>query len=172
MLFADLYFISTIVASTNQIGFHHRTPKAALKRCFDMSGGKWILSGHYIDMAVAYSRGVARIESKGRQKSRIRGSSGLRVRLALEERTLGGVWGHAPPETFWISDRCWCNLGVKYSAVYMAAAPAAPCRSSCVLNYAISGQEISKFCTRPSIITLTAFLPVAGPADQRVDQLS
>ena len=53
----------------------------------------------------------------------------------------------------------------------MAAAPVAPCRSSAVLNYAISGQEISKFCTRiyarPSIITLTA---VAGPADPRVDR--
>ena len=35
-------------------------------------------------------RGVARIESKGRQKSPIRGSSGSRVRPALEERTLGG----------------------------------------------------------------------------------
>ena len=40
------------------------------------------------------------IESKGRHKSPIRGSSGLRVRPALEERTLGGSGGMPPQKHF------------------------------------------------------------------------
>ena len=48
------------------------------------------------------TRGVARIECKWRQKCRMMGSSGSRARARRAH--IRGVLGHAPPETFWISD--------------------------------------------------------------------
>ena len=85
-----------------------------------------------------------------------------------------GVWGHAPPETFWISDLLRSLLvqsgGEILRRIYgrrtCCAMPLKCMAWRTELCYFRSGS------TRPSIITLTAFLPVAGPADPHVDQLS
>ena len=54
---------------------------------------------------VTHTRGVARIESKGRQKE-ISDQGFLRLARKARARRAHprGVWGQAPPETFWISD--------------------------------------------------------------------
>ena len=66
----------------------------------EMCGGFLVRTvKHCYANAIRY-RGVARVESKGRQKSRMMGSSGSRVKPALEESTLGGSGGMPPQKPF------------------------------------------------------------------------
>ena len=71
-----------------------------------------------------------------------------------------GVWGHAPPETFWISDLLRSLLVQSGGEILGRRTCHARTRSSVgdrTASYFRSGNFT--FCTRPSIITLTA--PVA-----------
>ena len=100
-----------------------------------------------------------------------RGSSCSHIRPALEERALGGSGGMAPPETFWISDLLRSLLVQSGGEILGRRTCHARTRSSVgdrteFASYFRSGNFT--FCTRPSIITLTA--PVAGPLDPRVGQ--
>ena len=72
------------------------------------------------------TRGVARIECKWRQKCPMMGSSGSRARARRAH--IRGVLGHAPPETFWISDLLRSLLVQSGGEILgrMSAAPAAP----------------------------------------------
>ena len=60
-------------------------------------------------------RGVARGEAEISDQGFVRLARKARGRRAHPR----GVWGHAPPETFWISDLLRCNLGAKYSAPHL-----------------------------------------------------
>ena len=97
------------------------------------------------------------------------------VRLARQGRAQRarprGVWGHAPPETFWISDLLRSLLVQSEDGHHTCCTCHARNRSSAwrsqrgVLNYASYFRSGNfTFCTRPSIITLTALHPSLGPS--------
>ena len=118
-----------------------------------------------------YRRGVARIESKGRHKSGIMGSSGSRVRPALEERNLGGSGGMPAPPTNFLDFR---PSEIVAGAIWGRNTRPYGRRTCCVM---LRGVLTSYFRSGNFEVLYTPINNytngvVAGPADPRVDQLS